>query len=293
MLLTEYPFEDYPEATIIRQIYLQRFDSYVRPGFTSTHPTRTDHYFCSDSPLEDAGLGVGRFTRTWAKIPPQRIEYGKKIWQLPEAVGGGSQRPERTNWQNVTWESNPTASTTRFTPAGDFLPGDQVVIGTKRFRAFASSWNIGNGLPTVGNALFYPPDEGKGCTVTAVADGMITVDALFEGPQYVGQPSLSIKRASTSKTRISPIVASRTIYDYFLLNISPGITTPDDIEKEDAFDPSLEFMRNGQFDVAGFYNLVLLGNYINAEVDTVERWMGQIYERIRIQVKPGNYKRNT
>ncbi|PTY02406.1 hypothetical protein DB346_09895 [Verrucomicrobia bacterium LW23] len=290
--MTEYPFEDDPSTTIVRQEYLQRYDAYTRPALGTPHPTLATHYFINDTPLADQGAGIGRFTRTWACIPAQRVEYGSRVWQVPEAIGGSSRRPEKTSWQNVTWQSNPTGTSTSFTPSLDFLPGDQVVIGTKRFAMFASSWNIGNGLPTVSNSLFYPPDEGKGCTVTAVSEGVLTVDAFFSGPVYEGQPQLSIKRTTASRTRISSVYAARTVYDYFMLGVSAGTVTPADIPLEDAFDPSLEFMRNGRFDVAGFYNMVREGNYINAEVDTLNRWMGIIYERIRVQIKPGNYVRN-
>jgi hypothetical protein len=292
MLRTERPFEDYPQVTVIHQAYRQKFDDYTYPSFGTTHPTKGDHYFVADSPLEDLGGGIGAFVRTWAVIPPQRVIDSSKVWELPEAVGGSSSRPENTGWQSVTWYSNPDAGSTIFAPARDFVVGDQVLIGTKRFRAFASSWNLGNGRATVGNAFFYPPDEGRGCNIIAVADNRITVDSLFNGPVFEGQPELSIKRVSASKTRISPVAAARMIIDYFHLGVSPGIVTPGDIELQDAFDPSLEFNRNGVFDVAAFYNLANSGQYINAEVDTVERWMGLIYQRIRIQIKPGSYKRN-
>lgn len=73
-----FPVESDSSIYILEEDYMQFID-YYEPLVPSTrHETKANLYFVKDTPIRDAGNGVGAWTRTWTVLPGYD-ETGKKL----------------------------------------------------------------------------------------------------------------------------------------------------------------------------------------------------------------------
>lgn len=63
------------------------FSSFSPLALNTAHATFTDAYLVSESPLEDIGGGVARYTRTYAQVPAARDEFETYATTFPGLLG--------------------------------------------------------------------------------------------------------------------------------------------------------------------------------------------------------------
>ena len=95
------PIEGDSATTQFEQDYRVTFANYSPLAIGTAHGTLTTHYLLRESPLEDMGGGIAKFTRTYCKVPANRSEYETFSYNfigfwIPPSVGGiGSQGRDR------------------------------------------------------------------------------------------------------------------------------------------------------------------------------------------------------
>jgi len=95
------PIEGDSATTQFEQDYMVTFANYSPLAIGTAHGTLTTHYLLRESPLEDMGGGIAKFTRTYCKVPANRSEYETFAYNfigfwIPPSVGGiGSQGRDR------------------------------------------------------------------------------------------------------------------------------------------------------------------------------------------------------
>jgi hypothetical protein len=60
---------------IVEQDFMQFFANFTPLALNTAHPTFTNAYLVEETPLQDLGGGVARWTRRYAQIPATRDEY--------------------------------------------------------------------------------------------------------------------------------------------------------------------------------------------------------------------------
>lgn len=81
-----------PTHRVIQQRYMQLEASYSRPSVTYLCPFNVEGasvtaYFVDDSPREPLPAGLCAFTRTWATIPSQIVDYNIRAVEMPALAG--------------------------------------------------------------------------------------------------------------------------------------------------------------------------------------------------------------
>ena len=95
------PIEGDSATTQFEQDYMVTFANYSPLAIGTAHATLTAHYLLRESPLEDMGGGIAKFTRTYCEVPANRSEYETFAYNfigfwIPPSVGGiGSQGRDR------------------------------------------------------------------------------------------------------------------------------------------------------------------------------------------------------
>lgn len=81
----EYPYgERAREAVAIRQTFRQTRSDYVRPAANAANcPAFPSARFCEDSGFRDVGCGVMEWSRLWAVVPPQVVDYETFAYTFP------------------------------------------------------------------------------------------------------------------------------------------------------------------------------------------------------------------
>lgn len=87
---------DYPlgernrDALMIRQQFQQKRVDYVRPAANLQNCSAyTNAYFCDDTGFRDLGMGLMEWTRVWATIPSQTIDYETFAYTFPGYAASG------------------------------------------------------------------------------------------------------------------------------------------------------------------------------------------------------------
>lgn len=136
-----YPMAPYQtQARIITQIFLGLRVSYIRPADNQPMPGNPSFFFCNDSPLQDEGAGLSRFTRTWANVP--------KAWQFVESYSYTYPAVQGRRWSN-------THITTSLLNYSYFLTGKGSVFASPAFIVCPPAFNPIYGLGDDGNTLTY------------------------------------------------------------------------------------------------------------------------------------------
>lgn len=95
---------------IVEQEFMQLFANFTPLALNTAHPTFTTAYLVQESPLQDLGGGVAKWTRTYATIPAQRNEYEMFAYQYIGIYGyvlaqGGSVTTEVDGRERFTESS--------------------------------------------------------------------------------------------------------------------------------------------------------------------------------------------
>ena len=85
-----FPFDGDNTSFIVEQDFMVALASFTPLALDTAHPTYTDAYLVKESPLEDLGGGIVRWTRTYAQIPASRSDYGTFAYQFIGFLGTGT-----------------------------------------------------------------------------------------------------------------------------------------------------------------------------------------------------------
>lgn len=224
-----------PTARVIRQRYMQLHSAYQTPAPNTVCPfweegTARPAYFVEDSPRENIGGGLCVFTRTWATVPTQIIEYTSQVVQLPalaawisEETGGTSPSYQHNAIKPfLASESANTACQIRVYTDFFLIPGDYEDAGD---------------IPVVSETLY------TGANIVASGAGPFT-SAEFAELASVAQNIGYFSGAILAPSDLTP---------------SGSAATDSDTATQ----------------LSGWYNL---------GASTVQRWLGNIWMRVRSEV---------
>lgn len=75
---------------ILEEDVMVFFANFAPLALNTAHPTFTNAYLVSESPLEDMGGGLARYTRTYAQIPAARDEWATMTVDFPGLKGAAN-----------------------------------------------------------------------------------------------------------------------------------------------------------------------------------------------------------
>jgi hypothetical protein len=75
---------------IVEQEFLAAFANFAPLALNTAHATYTDAYLVSESPLQDLGGGIAKWTRTYAQVPAARNEFETFSYQFPGLLGSSN-----------------------------------------------------------------------------------------------------------------------------------------------------------------------------------------------------------
>jgi hypothetical protein len=82
-----FPFDGDNASFIVEQDFMVLFSSFSPLALDTVHPSIAAAYLVKESPLQDLGGGVARWTRTYAKIPSSRSEWSTITFNFPGYFG--------------------------------------------------------------------------------------------------------------------------------------------------------------------------------------------------------------
>lgn len=295
-----FPFEGDTQNFILEQDYVQYIDWYLEkvPTPGSTNPKYPDLYFLHDTPIQDLGGGVGKWTRTWGLLPGfngERLGVGSAyvrreaqsfVWTRPGVAS--------TNTLNLHWGvDNPSSTATLGTTIKlytHYINGSGAPRYTHDVNANYNSVLIGYYVtdPTTGiwryltySSLVY----SRGTDYVEVdpvpyKDAGIATSVWYD---WFGRPEIKINPTQ--------IVINTFLYmDYWM----PGIncTDPESIPLVQAW-----YIEDQNLNVTdtvtevtnpplytnltrkGYWNMVQDGDLICMESSVLRRWQGNVWER--------------
>ena len=85
-----FPIEGDNSSFIVEQDFVIAIGSFSPLALNTAHPTYTTAYLVKESPLQDLGAGIMRWTRTYAQIPATRDDYETSVYRFPGFLGAGT-----------------------------------------------------------------------------------------------------------------------------------------------------------------------------------------------------------
>lgn len=95
-----FPFDGDNTSFIVEQDFMIAFASFSPLALSTAHPTFTSAYLVKESPLEDLGGGIAKWTRTYAQIPATRNEWATHTYTFPGFYG--SRVPPYSQYFDIT-----------------------------------------------------------------------------------------------------------------------------------------------------------------------------------------------
>ena len=268
-------FKGVKDVLIFEQDFAQFFADYAPTNLGTVHPDDSDLYLVAESPLTDLGGGLAMFTRTYAKIPDQRVDYESFAFTFPGLSPGGIYTPHLLN-PTGTVASGQTTLTSQ--DAHGLVVGDEVFI------KYATSMLVNDA-----SSSFLQLIQTRKFTVAVVPTTTTfkVTEVLGISPQFY-----YVVKASASRKPLSKTVMSKVVYDYFLPGVSVGIDDVDDIPILEQFsvesgdgELSVDTVSEASDPTQAEYVDDIVGTWIVAENSVVRRWEGEIYERATRYVK--------
>lgn len=262
-----YPFRGDTTSFYVEQDFVQFLANFSALALNTVHPDIASCYLVQEGPHSDLGGGIVRWTRTYAKIPVNRIWYET----YPHQVPGISPNPTITvaaisNAVDTATKTTISHVSTTFTPY--FQPGDLMriffpvitggVIVERTFDRIVRSVNAG----------------AQTFTVDLVPGLSTAVNRWFFEVQVLRAP-------------FTQVVLSSLHYDYYLPGVTGGITTVADIP---ILNPTPILDPNGNRvdsysdwtnpTLAAYRTSVAALDSVVVEASSLHPWMGNIWERV-------------
>jgi hypothetical protein len=268
-----YPFPDDPTSLYYEQDFMQLFDNYDTlaldtPEFIAFGSINAAVYLTGESPLQDMGGGVAKWTRTYSVIPNSRQEYSNLSWTRP-GLSEGNLYP----FVNIISASNSGATTAITTDAAHGMsPGDYCLI----------IYTV-----TLSNGTQITRQVGR--SAISAAGSSLTVSIILDQstPYY-----LTVRRVDQSRDARSITVPCVIQYDYALPGVTAQVSAPSDFS---IFYPPMVLDSGGKETEtyapdssptrADYLAQVAAGTLIVAEPSVVRPWRGNILERATKYVK--------
>lgn len=87
-----FPFDGDSESFVSTQEFMQFYANWARLPLNSVDPDDPLAYLVAESPLQDLGGGIVKWSRTYARIPATRYEYESYAYTFPGYVATLEQR---------------------------------------------------------------------------------------------------------------------------------------------------------------------------------------------------------
>jgi hypothetical protein len=84
-----FPFDGDNSSFIVEQDFMIALSSFSPLALSTAHGTYTNAYLVKESPLQDLGGGIVKWTRTYAQIPATRSEYSTFAYTFIGFLGAG------------------------------------------------------------------------------------------------------------------------------------------------------------------------------------------------------------
>lgn len=225
-------------------------------------------YLVGESSVEDLGGNIGKWTRTFASIPPPRVEWETFSWTKPGLGAGAIYSPAGITSVTVTSGQHVITANGHGMVAGDFC-----VI---KYTALLS-----NGTQ-VGRQVFRE--------VLAVTGADITV-ALIQEPATISA-WIQVQKVDRARDPVAEVVPCMMQYDYALPGVTAGVTKPDDLQinypplvlDEDGKETTT-YDANSTPNRSDYLDDVKAGTLIIGEASGIRIWKGNILERVTRYVR--------
>lgn len=265
-----YPIRGDTSSFYVEQDFMQYFANFAALALNTVHPDIAACYLVQESPQTDLGGGICRWTRTYAKIPANRIWYETYPYQVPGILqdplvyaAAISSAAETSAYPSKNTITHTSTTISPYLAVGDlvriFFPVVTAgVIVERYFDRIVKSANAG----------------AQTFTVDLVPGLATAVNRWFFRVKIRRQP-------------FSQVVLSSVHYDYYLPGVTGGITTVADIpilNPTPIIDPEGNRMESYTEyttpTLATYRASVVAQDSIVAEASQLHPWMGNIWERI-------------
>ncbi len=257
------PFEGDTASAYFDQDFMQRLDSWEPLPLDTADTLHEDAYLVSESPLQDLGLGIVRWTRRFSRVPASRVEFESYAHTVP-----GITPDPFLILRPITSGSNSGSVTTITTnTAHGYIAGDTVVITYSVLISGALyARNVKRAVIATPTATTF--------TVALIAEPVAPVYGIV----YKFQPG---------RRPFATEVLSYLHFDYYLPGVTPGIAAVADIPLlnptpilDQAGDRTDSYASYTNPTLADYRALVAGGTQIVVEPPSLKRWQGNIYERV-------------
>lgn len=257
------PFPEVNAFYILEQDFMQFRADFTPLALGTAHASEATYQLVSESPLQEVGSGLVRWTRRYAQLPANRILYEGFAYTFPSLIPGGIYAPITLEPEGVLASGQHTIESV--TEHG-YIAGDFVVI-----RCAAAFFVEGNPFAQA----FFPAYRE---VLNVDDDFHFTVDQIpGNDPTFIYST-----KASDGRDELTKQVISKIVYDYHVvtdegdfddIEILTPYTIIDGTGKESN---ALSF---GSTPSQSDYIDDVVGEWIVAENSIVRQWEGQIYER--------------
>lgn len=287
----QYPFEGNTKAILLNQDYMVFADYYLEttPAIGSAHPTYAGMYFVKDSPPQEVGGGIVKFTRTYAMLPgfvrdaqgnttEVRVEPESYVWTKP---GVNTINQGQTEWLiDNSAVSYPDSDTVKLYTQTNPATGQRWVhdVTSPSYNRTTIFYQIST---VTGIQEYTPTIVARGTNWVQVAKVPYDTTATGAKITYIG-----FSRPQVALRPLQKVVPSTIKYDYWL----PGVNcvTIDDIPLEQpltVYDPDGNetdtLTETTNPNVIDFNTMVTAGTEVLVERPIIRRWQGPIFERSR------------
>lgn len=260
------------EATTFDEDYIQALTSWRALPLDTLHPDPTPFDYAvlvGESPLQDLGGGIVKWTRTYSLIPLSYVRHEAFAYTFP-GLATDALYPVRAI-SAVTYGTGTTLITT--TVSHGISTNDLLFVNYTAQMASGDQ---------IGRTVLRKATSASGSSITVP----IIVD-----PLTIVQWN-RVQKTDLARDPITRTVNSRVQYDYFLAGWSPGVATEADIA---IIQPAFVVDENGKQTntyaatsaptKTEYLADVKAGNWIVAEASTTSYWKGNIIERRTRYVK--------
>jgi hypothetical protein len=249
---------------ILEQDFFQYFEDFAPLNLHTEHPLETGYFLVEETPLQDVGNGLAKWTRRYSAVPAAHTIFESHAFTFPGLTPGGIYTP-KTLEPNGTLASGEHTLTTL--AAHGYSVNDEVFIRV------ASPYLVDDVASSI-FSVFYQAFR----VITAVPSSTTFKVAALPGtqPQFI-----YVVKASTGRKPLTKTVMSKIVFDYHV------VEAPEDVDLITILKPT-EIIDGGGLitDTYGFETFPSqatyigdVGEWIVAENSVVRPWLGRIYER--------------
>lgn len=271
----EYQFDGDMSVYLLNEDYMVFIDYYEPLKPSTVHPDKANCFFVKDTPINDIGNGVGRFTRTYSVLPGMTEDGNRKAYV-------------RSEYESYVMTVPGVSNTTTQAAFQQYPVSSYTISAGKHTIVAGASHDI-----TVGRAavIYYQVSDPLSKQVylrqayrvalTGTTGATLVVDEIRDVNTV--QP-IGIQRANNDQSSYQKVVTSRIDYTYHLPGVD--VATADAIEVIEPFFIN-ENQTGNRVDYLSDTTTPTLADYLT-KISTkswmpveciLRRWQGEILER--------------